>query len=512
MGNASEEEENKRKVEWEVKENEEAFVDKKVPFLYSGLNVELYGLKSTKFNGLKGTIVKQLMDGRWSVELDEKKYDVISFQSENLKVSTSAKTLPSLPFLYNGLNVELYGLKSTKFNGLKGKIVKQLKNKRWSVELDEKQYDVMSFQSENLKVLKSFEPSHKVIAKILTNIYTNAQCNLKLPDEFMGRYEPDKCMICYECLPVLFKFPCGHELCASCGESIMDICNQNCPICRADLPLSLIKWLTMIHIYPIYLTPDIPLEKLQYFFPLICSVANLKTVTKCVRKLGMDVNTKGFYGMFPLHLTSQKSVVQYLVENGANVNEIGANGITPLFLSSKRGHWPAVQYLIEHGAEVNHINNDESSPLLMSSLEGHLPVVQYLVEHGAYIDQVNNLDATALFMSSRHGHLHVVQYLIEHGAQVNLRTNTNASPLFASIKNGHLPIVKYLMEHGAQVNGTNDSECLLFVVAIYENQIEIAKFLLKNNAHIEYTKFLLKKHGLLEQLEILEKLCQEIVE
>jgi hypothetical protein len=80
--------------------------------------------------------------------------------------------------------------------------------------------------------------------------------------------------------------------------------NKNCPKCRKPLPQTpLALWLMLLKIYPMALTLDISVEKLQRAFPLICSVANLATVTKCVEKMGLNVDTKGFGRCFPL-LTS----------------------------------------------------------------------------------------------------------------------------------------------------------------------------------------------------------------
>ena len=60
-------------------------------FLKEGSCVELHGLKSEKFNGLRGTIVEKGQNGRWNVLLDEKKYGKKSFKPENLKLCSSAE-------------------------------------------------------------------------------------------------------------------------------------------------------------------------------------------------------------------------------------------------------------------------------------------------------------------------------------------------------------------------------------------------------------------------------------
>jgi len=259
----------------------------------------------------------------------------------------------------------------------------------------------------------------KLVAEELKKVYTKAEKNLKPKDD---------CMVCFNPFAVSFQFSCCHELCALCAVKILCVCNPTCPMCRALLPDSLSEWLSMIQIYPIQLTPDYPLERLEYEFPFICSVANLTTVAKCI-SLGMDVNTEGINTFFPIHLASEKSVVKYLVEHGADVNQVNRNGNTPLLVSSENGHLQVVQYLIEHGADVNRGNNNGVTPLWMSSQNGHLPVVQYLIEHGADVNQVDRNGDTPLLVSSQEGHLPVVEYLIQNGADVNRGDNNGVTPL-----------------------------------------------------------------------------------
>jgi ankyrin repeat protein len=292
----------------------------------------------------------------------------------------------------------------------------------------------------------------------------------------------DQCTICYENFPVFFQLPCarGHEFCAACVERILKVGdNRNCPKCRAPFPKFVSEWLSMIKIYPTYLTKDIPLEKLQIAFPLICRVAKLSTVIKCV-KMGIDINIKGFQGFFPVHLISQTDVLKYLLEHGANVNQTRNDGVTPLYMSAQHGNLPVVQYLIDSGANINQPKNDGVTPLYMSSGNGHLPVVQYLVENcGANVNQSNNDGFTPLYMSSQNGHLQVVQYLEENGANVNQPPKNGVTPL---------------------------------ATAIYNNQTEVAKFLLNKNANIEATKLCLKNNNWLEQIDILEDLCKQMKE
>jgi len=272
---------------------------------------------------------------------------------------------------------------------------------------------IFTHATEKIKIEE--KPNHSLMSKMLTKLFTKA--DIKLPDE---------CMVCYERFPVTLQLSCGHELCAICAESILNFCdNKKCPKCRATLPRLFAEWVAMIKIYPLQLTPNIPLAKLQRVFPLICSVPKVTILAKCI-KMGIDVNTEGFAGYFPLHFASQKNVVEFLVNKGADVNQPNDRDITPLTMSSYMGNLNVVKYLIKKGANINQAPRIGGvNPLFASSHNGHLSVVQYLIQNGADVHHTSHGGVTSLSVSSEKGHLSVVKYLTENGADVNqLRTTS----------------------------------------------------------------------------------------
>jgi len=325
------------------------------------------------------------------------------------------------------------------------------------------------------------EPSQNVIKKTLTNIYTKAKENLKLPAE--------ECMVCYERFPVSLKFNCGHELCAVCFGSILKKCdNKNCPKCRApmDPPLTLTELILMIHIHPLLITTQISPKHLQHSFPLICAVANLRTVTKCIN-MGVDVNKTGLNGWFPLQcaLENNINVVKYLVEKaGANVNPISESAVTPLTTCSGNGNLLVVKYLIKQGANVNPID-PKGTPLLMSSQQGHLNVVKYLIQNGAKVNQhfiVNGV--TPLLMGCQYGNLELVKYLIKNGANVNQVFDNGVTPLFVISRNNFLTIVQSLVENKADVNQARDDGSTPLLECTQNGYWKIFQYLIKNGANV----------------------------
>jgi len=326
------------------------------------------------------------------------------------------------------------------------------------------------------------KPSQNVIKTSLTNIYLKAEENLK--------FLVEECMVCYERFPVSLKFNCGHGLCAECFDSLLKKCNNNnCPKCREpiSLPMFLTELLLMINIQADLITPQIPLKELQHAFPLICAIANLTTVKKCMN-MGMDVNKMGLQGYLPLSCSLQNdiNVVKYLVEKGrANVNPLSDLAVTPLSTSSGNGNLALVKYLIKQGADVNP-DDKKGTPLIFGSQNGHLPVVKYLVQNGAKVNQRIALGTTALFMSSQFGHLEIVQYLIKNGANVNQAMDNGATPLFMNCRKNHLEIVQCLVEKGkADVNqAKKDGTTPLLMMRSEPNNLQLVKYLIKNGANV----------------------------
>jgi len=345
------------------------------------------------------------------------------------------------------------------------------------------------------------EIDEELVGKTLTNIYTKAQENLplfKIDDEktllklsINQKYSeewplltnidtkeeenlerPHECIVCCHHFPVSLTFPCGHALCALCLELILQKCiNNNCPQCRVPLPLLVTDWLTMINIYPCLITPKIDLKDLQHAFPLICAVANLTTVTKCIN-MGVNVNTKGFHGKFPLTCCQKMDVIKYLVDKGADVNQASNDGVTPLTVNSQEGNLPVVEYLFKKGAFINEVS------LLLSSQNGHFHVVQFLVQNGA---NVNPPGGETLFLSSQNGYLKIVKYLVQNGASVYHPCNMN--PVYVSSLYGHLEIVKYLVQNGADLNQPLNGITPLYV-SCEKNYLPIVEYLVQNGADV----------------------------
>jgi ankyrin repeat protein len=141
--------------------------------------------------------------------------------------------------------------------------------------------------------------------------------------------------------------------------------------------------------------------------------------------IGQDralVDTYSPDGFTPVALAAylgQKSVTEYLIENGANVNAIAKNatGFTALTGAVANNHVEIAKILVKRGANVNHRYEGGVSPLMEACLNGNLELVNFLLENGADPTAKTKDEKTPLTFAKEKNHGEVVESLKRHGAR-----------------------------------------------------------------------------------------------
>ena len=141
--------------------------------------------------------------------------------------------------------------------------------------------------------------------------------------------------------------------------------------------------------------------------------------------IGQDpaiVDTYSPDGFTPVALAAylgQKSVTEYLIENGANVNAIAKNatGFTALTGAVANNHVEIAKILVKRGANVNHRYEGGVSPLMEACLNGNLEPVNFLLENGADPTAKTKDEKTPLTFAKEKNHGEVVEALKRHGAR-----------------------------------------------------------------------------------------------
>jgi len=128
---------------------------------------------------------------------------------------------------------------------------------------------------------------------------------------------------------------------------------------------------------------------------------------------GADPNVEYGFGLTPIDITSNPSLLSKLLTRGANVNRRGRGGVTPLMTASSCFVYEKLSLLVKHNANVNVRSDDGTTPLHLAA-GSRLSCVKILVENGADVHARNVDGRTPLDLSL--GHPDISAYLQEHGA------------------------------------------------------------------------------------------------
>lgn len=141
----------------------------------------------------------------------------------------------------------------------------------------------------------------------------------------------------------------------------------------------------------------------------------LSKVEQIIKADPKQVDARGSYeGWFPLHYavsTSNKEIVNLLIDKGANVNVSSNDGSTPLHIAARLGYKEIVELLIGKDADVNAKNINGITPLHLASQEGYEEIVKLLIAGGAFIIAKDKDGWTPLDYAKAYDHKNIVNFL-----------------------------------------------------------------------------------------------------
>jgi ankyrin repeat protein len=100
---------------------------------------------------------------------------------------------------------------------------------------------------------------------------------------------------------------------------------------------------------------------------------------------GADVNAKDNDGVTALHVAAafnRYNEASLLIAKGADVNARDKDGLAPLHQAASKGFKKVVVLLLAKGADVNALSKDGRTPLKMALLQGKDKVARYIQAHG----------------------------------------------------------------------------------------------------------------------------------
>ena len=183
----------------------------------------------------------------------------------------------------------------------------------------------------------------------------------------------------------------------------------------------------------------------------ICEAAKTGTVqdVETFVKNGLDINTKCYWGLTPLHqavrYNTNTEVVTYLLNNGADVNAKDDYGITPLHNAIDcRSSTTVIKLLIDKGADVN------------AKTGSIIDALKSLIVNASSEEFFDNILLFIAIMNN--GNEDILTHLIEiRDAEVINTEQLGITPLHIAIVCFNKEALEYLIEKGADVNAVDGS-------------------------------------------------------
>ncbi|CAH1394497.1 unnamed protein product [Nezara viridula] len=259
---------------------------------------------------------------------------------------------------------------------------------------------------------------------------------------------------------------------------------------------------------------DLRFENNDTIVHLIVRSNNSIEMLKVLRGQTTPLNIRNDDGLAPLHIATDPSVVETLLEMGVDVNITTRKGKTALHIASSKGYLNVVKVLVQHGAGVD-IQDDQNETALMAatkskmnivvifllysgadltiknnqgrtalhyaSKEGCIDCALTLLDNGGKVDERDTDKFTSLHLAARRGRMGVVTLLLERGADLTAKSGSGMTPLMEASFNGHLDVVKLLIDRGASINDKEDGWTALHYAA-QEGEVDVVTLLLDRGA------------------------------
>ena len=148
--------------------------------------------------------------------------------------------------------------------------------------------------------------------------------------------------------------------------------------------------------------------------------------------------------------------VRQWVEDGGDINAMTSSGMSVLLTACRYGHKSLVKYLLENGANPN-LTRDTGRSALQDAMELETTeIADNLKKAGAVLSR----DAAELYMwrAAIEGNLRMVQRVIKYGPMglANIENDDGETPLFVAVRHLHSNVARFLIAQGADTNHINN--------------------------------------------------------
>jgi ankyrin repeat protein len=170
--------------------------------------------------------------------------------------------------------------------------------------------------------------------------------------------------------------------------------------------------------------------------------------------------------------------IRYLLEYGAKIDyQDPVTKLTPLIIAAKARQKSMCDYLLDNGATINIKGRDGLTPILMASMEKDTSMIYYLISKNADTKAMDASGRTLLHMATYSNSTAMIELALKHITDINTKDNNGNTPLITAVLNGKMESVKALIAGDADIliedkNGNNALK-----LAKKSGQKEIAEFL-----------------------------------
>nr|CAI5857375.1 unnamed protein product [Callosobruchus analis] len=182
---------------------------------------------------------------------------------------------------------------------------------------------------------------------------------------------------------------------------------------------------------------------------------------------------------------SDRTVVKFLLENGANVNLLTKQHESAFHYVALAGNNDVLMEMIAHMTPtdaqkaLNRQNEHGWTPLLIASRKGHIDLVNNLLANHARVDVFDNDGRSALHLASEQGYLHFL--IKDHNAVIDILTLKKQTPLHLAAAAGQIEVCKLLLELGADIDATDEQGQKPIHAACQNNYSEVVKLFLQQH-------------------------------
>lgn len=188
--------------------------------------------------------------------------------------------------------------------------------------------------------------------------------------------------------------------------------------------------------------------------------------------------------------TSDISVVEKAIANGANLDFCDANDKTVLMYACEKINYPMVKKLLESGANVSAKNTSGQTAIMIAAKEvNDIKFIKLLKEFGANLNVWDNQGKTVLMYASENQSDVIVNFLIKEGVDLNPKDMFGNNAAMWAAKTGNI----YTLNAYMRANAINWDQCDedgndVFMLACLSGNINLVKRLLVGNTDFSLEK------------------------